>query len=133
MAHTLFDTDPRRPAQAGLRLFNVGPSRRHVAARRRLEIQPGRFLRQPFDQANGVYQRHRLGGAQIDRGIAERPQPGDRPAGNVVDVGKVSALRSIALHHHRLALADPLREAEQAHVRLSGRAIDREIAEHGDV
>ena len=71
--------------------------------------------------------------AQVDQFVAERFQPQDGAAGDIVDVGEAARLGAVAGEAHRAALGDPLAEAEHDHIRPPGRAVDGEVAEDGHI
>lgn len=81
-----------------------------------------------LEEADGVFT-----AAQVDDFVAEGFIGEEGAAGDVVDVGEIAALGTVAVELDRIALVDPLDEAVGGHIRATGGSVDGEIAEDGDV
>ena len=93
-----------------------------------------------FDLADEVEQRDwRFTSAEVDDFVSgddsapHGPRGEDGTAGDVVDVGEVAGLRSVAEDGDGGPFVDPLDEAEGGHVGASSRAVDGEVAQDGNV
>ncbi len=96
-------------------------------------VDHGALAGQLLDGLQQRAQGDRVIAAQVDHLEAQRPERGQRAAHDVVDVGEIALLPAVAVEHDRPSFLHPLDEAEDAHLRPAGRAVDREVAQNGDI
>jgi hypothetical protein len=71
--------------------------------------------------------------SEIDYFIPGRFQGFDRTVDDIVNIGKITTLFSISIQDEFMTFVNPFDEPKTAHVRSSGRPIDRKKAQYCDI
>ena len=131
-ANPLFDSHFGRPPQKPSGAANVGPGQHRVGRVTFLVLDLRRLSHRFLDDTDDIVERHGPVAAQIYRFISLKAQRRHRSTGNVVHIGKVPLLRSVAVHRNWLTLGNAAGEPEYAHIRASARSVDSEVTQrHG--
>lgn len=93
----------------------------------------GFFPQAFFEHVDGLVDGKDLVTAEVDDLVTEGLETEDGAAGDVIDVGEAAGLVAIAGDEDIAVLSDPLAEAEEGHIGATGRSVDGEVAENGDV
>ena len=122
--------DDGLPAQESLGFGNIGPGFFDVGDVEGLEVDDSLLAKGLLDEGDDGLERDGVVAAtEIDDLVAKRLERGDGPPGDIVDVGEVARLGTVAHQLEGLARLDPLDEAEDAHVGPAGWAEDREVTD----
>src|SRR5262245_3327958 len=115
-----------RPIEQPLGLAYIGPGRGHVGRMGRSPIDNRLASDQRRDLLDQGIQRSQPVPTEVDDFVAHFSECRHRAARNIVDVGEIALLQSVAEYGDRLALIDAPDEAKHAHVRPARRTIDCE-------
>src|SRR6266850_1312545 len=130
---SLFQTNGRCPGKDVVRAPYIRPGGWDVAWMYRSVLDVSRLSHHFLNDLNNVHQYVGSVRTQIEGPVAYRSQGRDGASCYIVDVREIARLLAITKNGHRAGFADPLDEAEDAHVRPAGRSIDGEIAQNRNI